>query len=301
MLLFPCLSCFFCHADESSFKETLHPSWCQSFTIDEILYEEKTKHQDLLLFRNQQWGTVLALDGIIQTTEKDEFIYHESLVHIPMLSHGNAKSVLVIGGGDGGLLREILKYPLVEKITLVELDEKVIAFSKKHLPFLSLGAFDDPRIEVVIDDGASYVKNCHKMFDVILVDSPDPVGEALSLFTPEFYQNCKKLLKENGVFANQAGVPFIQSDEIRMINESLLKTFRHVDFFFSAIPTYAGGLMAFGFASDLPVVVSMSDLQNRSSIPSSSLSYYTPDLHLSSFNKPKYILDLLNTDKEVIK
>jgi len=293
LLFFPCVMNFFCHSDDQTFRETIYPSWGQTFTIDEVLYHNKTTYQDLIVFENQQFGTTMALDGAIQVTEKDEFIYHESLAHIPAFTHGNVKSALVIGGGDGGLIRELLKHSSIEKITLVELDEEVIRFSKEFLPFISFGAFDDSKVEIIIQDGSSYIKTCEEKFDLILVDSPDPVGEAMSLFTPSFYRDCKDHLNEGGIFANQAGVPFMQPEELTMINIALSEVFEHVDFFFSAIPSYAGGLMAFGFATNSSISLDDEKLSKQSSAIDHMLRYYTKDIHQSAFSKPKFIVDLL--------
>lgn len=178
------------------FKETLYTKYAQSFEIDKVLYEKKTEFQNLSIFENEAFGKVLTLDGVIQLTERDEFIYHEMLTHVPIFSHGNIKTVLVIGGGDGGIVREVLKHKTIEKVVLVDIDRYVIELSKQYLPKISDGAFDDPRLEVVIGDGSEYVKTQEKAFDLIICDSTDPIGPALVLFTTEFYQNCHDALKK---------------------------------------------------------------------------------------------------------
>ena len=167
--------------------ETLYDSYRQVFKVEKILYEEKSESHHLLVFQNELFGTVLVLDGAIQVTEKDEFVYHEMMTHVPLLSHGNCRTVLIIGGGDGGILREVLRHKTVEKVVLAEIDASVIALSKKYLPSLSKGAFDDPRLQVVIGDGAQFVKNSPERFDVIICDSTDPEGPGAVLFSEEFY------------------------------------------------------------------------------------------------------------------
>ncbi|MBS0627275.1 MAG: polyamine aminopropyltransferase, partial [Verrucomicrobia bacterium] len=229
-----------------SYEESLYPHWRQVFEIKEKIYEEKTKEQHLLIFENEQFGKVLALDGIIQVTEKDEFVYHEMMTHVPLLAQGFVKKVLIIGGGDGGILREVLRHKSVEKAVLVEIDENVVVFSKNHLPMISQGAFNDPRVEVVIQDGCLFVKNSLEKFDVIICDSTDPVGPGAVLFTSEFYGDCHALLNEGGIFINQNGVPFLQIQELAETYKSRKTHFSEVGFYLGVVPTYVGGFMAFG-------------------------------------------------------
>jgi spermidine synthase len=276
------------------FSETLYPDWGQVFTVDEVLYQEKTEHQDLIVFKNKDFGTVLALDGNIQLTEKDEFVYHETLVQTPFFSHGNIKSVLVIGGGDGGIIREILRHKEVEKVVLVELDQSVIEFSKKYLPFVSQGAFEDPRLQVVIQDGMQYVNESKETFDLVICDSPDPVGEAKNLFTYRFYKGCHERLNKGGVFVNHVGVPLMQPDEIKEVNAHMKKIFGHVDYFFAAVPTYVGGVMGFTFASDANIHPTLDELKARYEPFKEDLRYYTPEIHQGSFAVPKFIQKMLD-------
>jgi len=283
------------YGEDAWYTETLYENWRQTFSIEEKLYEEKTEHQHLIIFKNRAFGRVLALDGVIQTTEGDEFIYHEMMTHVPLLAHGNAKHILVIGGGDGGILREVLRYPAVEKVTLVEIDDSVVAFSKKYLPTLSNGAFDDPRVAVVIQDGCEFVKTTTERFDVIICDSTDPFGPGAVLFTPEFYGDCHSKLKEGGIFVNQSGVPFMQKEELVKIYKNLKVHFKDVGFYLGVIPTYAGGFMAFGFSSDNVEnrEVTKEKLVGRLQEISGELSYYTPDIHKAAFVLPKFIENML--------
>jgi spermidine synthase len=278
-------------AEPSRFLETLYDSWGQSLGISEEIVRHTSDSQELILFQNSLFGRVLALDGVVQLTEADEAIYHEMMVHVPMLTHDNPKSVLVIGGGDGGSLREVAKHAQVERIVLVEIDQSVIEFSREHLPKLSNNVFEDPRLTVAIADGALYVKECKDTFDIIICDSTDPIGPGKVLFTSEFYGDCKKLLTKNGIFVNQNGVPFMQKEELIMTLNNRKPHFKNVTFYTATIPTYVGGPMAFGWASDKKYRVAESILQERlNKLKTKDLFYYTPAIHKASFVLPNYML-----------
>lgn len=277
----------------SRYLETLYDSWGQSMLMTEEVHREKTEHQDLVIFENPIFGKVLALDGVIQATEADEAIYHEMMVHVPLLSHENPTSVLVIGGGDGGILREVVKHQSIQRVLLVEIDGGVVNLSKKYLPKLSSGAFEDPRVEVLIQDAAEYVKKCKETFDVIICDSTDPFGPGKVLFAPEFYAVCKKLLKKNGIFVNQNGVPFLQKEELTLTLKNRSPYFKHVTFYTAAIPSYVGGVMAFGWASDKKYRVSEQVLEQRLAKLKGSLYYYTPAIHKAAFSLPGYVLSVI--------
>ena len=281
-------------AEQPRFLETLYDSWGQSLGISEEIVRHKSDEQDLVLFQNPMFGRVLALDGVIQLTEADEAIYHEMMVHVPLLTHDNPKSVLVIGGGDGGSLREIVKHSQIERIVLVDIDQSVITFSKEYLPKLSNQAFDDPRITIAIADGAKFVTECKDSFDVIICDSTDPIGPGEVLFTSEFYGNCKKLLTKNGIFVNQNGVPFLQQDELTKTLNNRKPHFKNVGFYIATVPTYVGGPMAFGWASDKKYRVTESVLQQRmEKLKAKDFFYYTPAIHKASFVLPNYMLKVI--------
>lgn len=281
------------------FHETLYPSWGQTFTIESTDFIEKTDHQELIIFSNARFGKCLALDGALQVTEQDEFFYHESFAHIPFYAHGRVRSVLVIGGGDGGMIRELLRHQSIEKVDLVELDDKVVSFSQKHLPFLSRNAFDDPRLHLFIQDGATFIKQTKNMYDLILVDSPDPVGEALSLFSEQFYQDCQRHLNKGGIFANQAGVPFMQPQELALVHKGLSKTFDYVEYFFTSIPSYVGGQMAFGFASDTRYRCKYKALKQRIEKEGLCFKHYNPQVHQASFAPSQFIVNILAKPQEI--
>jgi len=281
-------------AEQPRFLETLYDSWGQSLGISEEIVRHKSDQQDLILFQNPMFGRVLALDGVIQLTEADEAIYHEMMVHVPLLSHDNPKSVLVIGGGDGGSLREIVKHPQIERIVLVDIDQSVITFSKEYLPKLSDKAFEDPRITIAIADGAKFVAECKDTFDVIICDSTDPIGPGEVLFTSEFYGDCKKLLTKHGIFVNQNGVPFLQQDELTKTLNNRKPHFKNVGFYTATVPTYVGGPMAFGWASDKKYRVAESVLHQRmEKLKTKDFFYYTPAVHKAAFVLPNYMLKVI--------
>ena len=281
-------------------SETLYDAYGQQFSADKILFESKTEHQYLLIFKNALFGRVMALSGIVQTTEKDEFIYHEMMAHVPILAHGNAKRVLIIGGGDGGMLREVCRHRSVERITLVEIDRAVIDISKEYLPNHSCGAFDDPRVDIVIDDGSDYVRNTDNRFDVIISDSTDPIGPGEVLFTSNFYALCKRCLNADGILVTQNGVPFLQMDELRNTARKLTPLFDNWCFYSAAIPTYIGGIMTFAWATDNANYRSISsdELRNRFRQSGISTRYYNPDIHQAAFALPQYVLDEINQETE---
>ncbi len=276
------------------YRETLYPEWGQCFHESTVLLRQKTDVQDLIIFQNPRFGKILALDGIIQNTEADEAIYHEMMVHVPLLAHENPKSVLIIGGGDGGILREVLKHPSIERVTLVEIDKQVVDFSKEHLPHLSKGAFDHPKAHIIIQDAALFVKECKEDFDVIICDSSDPIGPGAVLFTREFYGDCKNLLSKNGIFVNQNGVPFMQETELALTAKNRKPHFKHVTFYLATVPTYAGGQMAFGWASDKKYRLSEAVLAERLSKLKGELFYYTPEIHKAAFALPAFMQKQLN-------
>ena len=281
------------------FQESLYDGWGQFFTVDELLYERTTKHFELIIFRNREFGRVLALDGVVQTTERDEFIYHEMLTHVPIIAHGSARRVLVVGGGDGGMVEEALKHRGLEQVVMVEVDRSVIDLCKKYLPTLSQGAFDDPRLKLVIADGSEYVSKTTQRFDVIIVDSPDPVGPAINLFSDKFYQDCRLCLKPGGVLVTQNGVPFVQAQELRESAKRLSNHFADVTFFRASVPTYYGGDMAFAWATENVTLRTLSIEQLRTRFYEENLNtrHYSPEIHLAAFATPPWIAEIV-TDKQ---
>ena len=278
-----------------NYLETLYPTWGQQFVMDEVLFEVDTGHQHLIIFNNGQWGTVMALDGVIQTTEKDEFVYHEMMVHVPMLSHGGVKKVLIIGGGDGGILREVLKHQNVESVTQVEIDQQVIDMCIEYLPNHSAGAYDNPKANIVIADGVDFVNECTEKFDVIISDSTDPMGPGEVLFTSRFYQGIKNCLNDGGVFVAQNGVSFMQTDEVTTTHQRLSPLFKEASFYSGAVPTYVGGIMTFAWATDNLELknVSLETIEQRYEAANLTTRFYTPSVHKGSFALPQYVLDAI--------
>ena len=275
--------------------ETLHPELCQRLRIDRVLHRENTDLQEVLIFENEIFGRVLVLDGVVQTTEADEFIYHEMLTHVPIVTHGSARRVLVVGGGDGGMIEEALKHRRLEQVVMVEVDRSVVELCQKYLPTLSQGAFDDPRLQLVIADGAEYVSKTKQRFDIIIVDSPDPVGPGTSLFSDTFYHDCHRCLIPGGVLVTQNGVPFIQAEELRKSASRLSNHFTDVAFFRASVPTYYGGDMTFGWATDDATLrtISISQLRTRFSQENLDTRYYSPEIHVAAFAIPPWIKKIL--------
>ncbi len=277
------------------FEETLHGSWGQFFEVSRTLFREKTEHQDIVVFETPGLGRVLALDGIVQVCESDEFIYHEMLAHVPILAHGQVRSVLIIGGGDGGLLREVLKHA-VERVVMVEIDQGVIDLCREYMPTVSAGAFDDPRVEVVITDGVRFMAEDHRTFDVIIIDSTDPIGPGECLFGEVFYADCLKRLNADGILATQNGVPFEQKEELRSTFRKFRPLFRDAGFFVAAVPTYIGGVMALGWGSNEPAHRNqpLEVIAKRFAVADFPTRYYTPEIHVASFALPRYVLNLMD-------
>ncbi|MES0880582.1 polyamine aminopropyltransferase [Roseibium sp. SCP14] len=276
-----------------NFNETLYPGVQVSYSCDEILYQEKTEHQDLVLFSNPVFGKVLMLDGVTQVTTADEFIYHEMMSHVPILAHGAARNVLIVGGGDCGLAEEVLKHSSVEKLVQVEIDASVVEFSKEHFGDFNQGVLDDARFELVIADGMKFAAETEHRFDVVIVDSTDPHGPGAVLFSEEFYRNVHRMLTPGGVLVTQNGVPFLQKEELVTSVERFSRIFKDAAAYIAAIPTYFGGHMTLGWATDNPELrrQAVQVLDQRFQDAGFETRYYTPEVHAAAFALPKFILD----------
>jgi len=276
----------------NSWTETLYDPYGQQFSVDKVYFESKTEHQHLMIFHNALFGRVMVLDGIVQTTERDEFIYHEMLTHVPIISHGSVKRVLIIGGGDGGILREVCKHPTIEAITQVEIDQAVIDMAKEYLPGHSDGAYDDPRANIVIADGIEFINSTEEKFDLIISDSTDPIGPGEVLFTSNFYQGCKRCLNGNGILVTQNGVAFMQMDEVTETADKLAPLFADWHFYGASIPTYIGGIMTFAWATDNIEArrLSLETIRERFKLADIDTRYYNPEIHQAAFALPQYIL-----------
>ncbi len=278
--------------------ETLYRSWGQRFRVQRELVRLKSAFQDIVIFESETHGRVLMLDGIVQITERDEFVYQEMMTHVPLLTHGAVKSVLIIGAGDGGVLRRVLQHRGVERVVMVEIDDDVISLSKQFLPDIAGDAWQDARAEVIVGDGIDFViKAATGSFDVILVDSTDPVGVGEVLFTDKFYEHCERVLTENGIIVNQCGVPFMQADELRQSSLRRAKFLPHVAAYVVAVPSYVGGFMTLGFATKghRSVQLDVGLLRDRARAAGilGHTRYWTPEIHLAAFALPPYISEHL--------
>ncbi len=271
------------------FEEDYYPDWRQRFLVERYLHRGRTDFQEAVIFESPQLGRVLVLDGFVQTTERDEFIYHEMIVHVAMMAHGAAREVLIIGGGDGGALEEVLKHRSVDQATMVELDTGVVELARKHLPEISRGAFDDPRTRLIFGDGVEFVAGAEQQFDVIIVDSTDLVGPGAALFTKPFYADCRARLRHGGILVAQSGNPFAEPERVRACLARLGGVFRDTSLVSTSVPSYLGGLFAFAWGCDDPAKreLSIAELMARS-LPE-GLRCYTPAVHVAAFVQPPWL------------
>ncbi|RQW19185.1 spermidine synthase [Bacillus sp. C1-1] len=256
--------------------------------IKRTLHSEKTAFQQLDMVETEEFGNMLLLDGMVMTTEKDEFVYHEMVTHVPLFTHPNPKHVLVVGGGDGGAIREVIKHPSVEKATLVDIDGKVIEYSKKYLPTIAC-ALEDARVDVQVDDGFMHIANSENEYDVIMVDSTEPVGPAAKLFERGFYEGISKALKEDGIFVAQTDNPWFHQDLITNVYKDVQEIFPITRLYTCNIPTYPSGMWTFTIGSKKhdPLKVEATRFHEIDT------KYYTKDIHNAAFVLPKFVQDLL--------
>lgn len=272
-------------------KHTEHVKF--SIQVEKQLYSAQSNYQRIDVFESPEFGRFLTLDGFMMLTEKDEFIYHEMIVHVPMAVHKNAKKVLVIGGGDGGVLRELIKYNSLEQIDLVEIDEQVVEVCKQYLQQTACG-FEDERVTVYFQDGLKFIRKMEGKYDLIIVDSTDPFGPGESLFTKEFYGNCYKALKEDGIMVNQHESPFYKDDAIAMqrAHKRIVESFAISRVYQVHIPTYPSGHWLFGFASKQYHPERDLDATYWESL-NIKTNYYNTRLHKGAFCLPNYVEELL--------
>lgn len=272
-------------------EETFHQHWRVALKADRVLHEVKTEHQHLVIFENETWGRVLMLDGVCQLTTSDEFVYHEMMAHVPLMALAKPRRVLVVGGGDGGVLREVLKHPSVEKATLCEIDRTVIDLSLQHYPEIAAGAFDDSRSDIVIADGLKYVAETKERFDAVIVDSSEPIGPSAVLHTQEFFADCKRALKDGGIFVTQNGLPFLFPDHLAQTTEALASLYRRAAPFLCTQPCYFGGPFALNWASDDEdlLEISVKKLAKRRDKRRIGTRYWTPSAHVAAFALPGYV------------
>ena len=258
-----------------------------SLKVKKWVHKEKSKFQEAVIFDSYEFGRVLLLDGLVMLTERDEFIYHEMISHIPLFTHPNPENILIIGGGDGGTVREVLKHKTIKKVTLVEIDKLVIDLSKKYLPFTAC-RLEDSKVEICIEDGIKYVAKHKNEFDIIIIDSTDPIGPATGLFEAPFLKNVHKSLKPDGIMVAQCGPPFLHLEIVKNVYEIIKPIYQIVRFYTAFIPTYPSGFWSFAFASKKydpikdfrPKRYKNYDLR---------LKYYNNEIHKGTFALPNFI------------
>lgn len=272
-------------------KHTEHVKF--SIQVDRQLYSSQSEFQRIDIFSSKEFGRFLTLDGYMMLTEKDEFIYHEMMVHVPMAVHLKVRSVLVIGGGDGGTARELIRYPAIEQIDVVEIDEEVVSACRQYLPQTACG-FDDKRVRLYYEDGLKYVRRCEDAYDLILVDSTDPFGPGEGLFTKEFYGNCCKALKADGIMVNQHESPFYPNDAVAMqrAHKRIVDSFPISKVYQAHIPTYPSGHWLFGFASKRYHPLADQDAARWKALGIQT-RYYNEQLHKGAFALPNYVEEML--------
>lgn len=264
-----------------------------SIRVDRHLVSVESNFQKIDVFQTPEFGKVLVIDGFVMLTEKDEFIYHEMITHIPMAVNSNIKNILVIGAGDGGTVRELTRYNSIEKIDMVEIDKMVVDVCMEHIP-LTASKLNDERANLYFEDGLKFVKTKSNEYDLIIVDSTDPIGPGLELFTQEFYENCYNALKEDGILVNQHESPYYkrEAEAMQIAHKKIRTVFPIARVYQAHIPTYGSGHWLFGFASKKydPIENINMEKWNESGILT---KYYNTDIHKGAFALPNYVKDLL--------
>lgn len=268
-------------------KGVLWPGQAMSLEVEEILHQETTKYQDVLVFRSKSYGNILVLDGVIQCTERDEHAYQEMIAHLPLFTHPNPKKVLIIGGGDGGVLREVLKHASVEKVVQCEIDKAVIEVAKKYLPSMSC-SFDDERVEVKIMDGAKYMEEHRDEYDVIITDSSDPIGPAEVLFEMPFYESMKKSLRDGGLISTQGECMWLHLNLIAPMISSCKELFHVVEYAYTTIPTYPSGQIGFLLCAKSEGANFRCPERVPDEAMQKTLRYYNADIHRAAFVLPEF-------------
>lgn len=277
---------------EQFYKEITPAGFGIAIKVKEVLFSDQSPFQKVeIIDTDSALGKILTLDDLMMTTEGDEYFYHEMISHIPMMNHKCPKSVLVIGGGDGGTVREVLKHSTVERVVLCEIDGMVIDACKKYLPTIA-GKLDDPKVEVLVQDAIEYIKGKENEFDIVLIDSTDPMGPGEGLFTEEFYTNVKKSLKKGGIVSAQSESPVVNKEEIKKMYTLLKKVFPITSTFTSPIPTYPGGYWAWAYCSQEVEPLSYID-EKRCEEVTKTCKIYNKEYHQARFALPNFLKELL--------
>ena len=265
--------------------------------IKRCLLSKRSRYQKIDVLETKEFGKMLLLDGLVMTSERDEFIYHEMLIHPAMHIHKNVQKVLIIGGGDGGAVREVIKYPSVKEVILCEIDEDVIEISKQYFPSISSGLHDS-RVKIVCEDGAKFLKKVRsKEFDIIFVDSTDPIGAAKALFSRDFYGLCLNTLDDNGLLVAQSESPFYHIDIIKAMKLDVITAgFKWLKFYTAPIPTYPAGYWSWLVASKNDNNFRLLFTKILSDNQYNQLKYYNKDIHLSAFSLPNFFKEALKSN-----
>lgn len=281
------------------FSESHTPDVKLSLKVKKQLYSKKSDYQKIDVFETHEFGKVLSLDGNIMLTERDEFIYNEMITHVPMAVHPGIKRVLVIGVGDGGVVGELTRYERIKRIDLVEMDEQVAEACRQYLP-ANAGRLDDERVHIYYENALKYIRRCEEKYDLIIVDSNDPFGPSEGLFTREFYGNCYKALKSDGIMVNQQGSPFYaeDADAMQRSHKRIVNTFPISRVYQAHIPSFAAGYWLFGFASKKyhPIDDLDADAWNALHLKT---KYYTTRLHKGAFYLPAFLEEMLEEVEEI--
>jgi spermidine synthase len=258
--------------------------------VKEKLYEKQSKFQKIEIFKTEFFGNLMTLDGLVMLSEKDEFVYHEMITHMPLCTHKNPKTVLVVGGGDGGAVREILKHSTIEKVVLCEIDKEVVDVSKKFFPTVS-SQLENQKVEIVYEDGFKFLDNHKNSFDIIITDSSDPVGPGVELFKEKYFQKIKEALKENGIMVSQSESPWFYSDTMNSMTTAMGKVFENIQTYIAMIPLYPSGFWTITFASDVYRLENF-DLKKSEEI-SKTCKYYNPEIHKSALALPNFAKNIV--------
>jgi len=267
-----------------------------SYKIKNILYEKQSEYQNIKIVESYQFGKMLLLDNIVQLSEVDEFIYHEMLVHIALLTHPNPRFVYIVGGGDGGILREVLRHP-VEKVTMVELDKDVVSTCKKYLN-VSKDSYSDRRVNLVFAEASITLQNSKEHYDIILVDSTDPIGEAVKLFTPLFYQNAYHHLNGDGLIVTQSGSPIFQPNMLQMVVKNMKAVFPIVQVYTAIVPTYPGVYWSFTAGSKMFKLdeIKIEEIEKRINERELNFKYYNSKIHHACFILPEFVKAIISNE-----
>ena len=259
--------------------------------LKKLLFSEQSEYQLVEVYETDTWGNLMTIDGMVMLSEKDEFVYHEMLAHVPLFTHPNPERVLIIGGGDGGTAREVMKHPSVKQVDMVEIDKTVVDASKLHLP--GVGDFENPKLNVLYEDGIAFIKSVKDPYDVIIIDGSDPVGPAEGLFTKDFYTYCKDALSDDGIISTQTESPWVESyyPSMKKVFNALDELFPVAKMYLSFIPLYPAGMWSMGLASKggSPLDDEVIRRAESSGNLLKTLKYYNPEVHQGSFALPNFV------------